>query len=452
MAKYRRVFGIAQETSFEPSFSYEGDESLVNITQSVHCVGGVDYVKLIEKFGCTQIDSSILARFEALTESKRPLHPLLKQDIFYSHRDLELILDDYEQGKPFYLYTGRGPSAGSLHLGHLLPFTFTQYLQEVFGAPVVIQMTDDEKFLHRDVDLPTIRKNLIENVKDIIACGFDPEKTFIFSNFDYIGSLYPNVVRIEKMITNNQVRGCFGISGSDNIGKTSFPAIQAAPAFCSSFPVVLSQFIKKSDGRMRCLIPCGIDQDPYFRLTRDVASRLGPDFQKPALIHSKFMPSLFGIEEKMTSSADPNSAIFMTDSLKEVERKIMRHAFSGGQETRDLHRRLGGNPDVDIAFQLLRFFYQTDTNPKKETEKEEAKNNEIGKAKRRKEKKLGKTELGNLEQIEREYRSGTLMTSALKRKAVEVIGEVVARHRLARALVTDDIVRQFMTVRPLSAD
>lgn len=52
-----------------------------------------------------------------------------------------------------------------------------------------------------------------ENCKDIIACGFDVEKTFIFSNFDYMGTLYPNVVKIQKLITNNQVRGIFGVTG-----------------------------------------------------------------------------------------------------------------------------------------------------------------------------------------------------------------------------------------------
>ena len=31
-------------------------------------------------------------------------------------------------------------------------------------------------------------------------------------------------------------------------------------------------------------------QDPYFRMTRDVAPRLG--FNKPALIESKFFPAL----------------------------------------------------------------------------------------------------------------------------------------------------------------
>jgi len=55
--------------------------------------------------------------------------------------ELNLILDRYEQKKPFYLYTGRGPSSDSMHLGHMIPFVFTQWLQDVFDCPLVIQLT-----------------------------------------------------------------------------------------------------------------------------------------------------------------------------------------------------------------------------------------------------------------------------------------------------------------------
>jgi tryptophanyl-tRNA synthetase len=37
-------------------------------------------------------------------------------------------------------------------------------------------------------------------------------------------------------VTLNQVRGIFGFSGEDNIGKAAFPAVQAAPSFPDSFP------------------------------------------------------------------------------------------------------------------------------------------------------------------------------------------------------------------------
>ena len=86
----------------------------------------IDYNKLIEKFGCEKISSELVDRIEKIT--KRKVHPLLKREIFFSHRDLETILNNYENGKLFYLYTGRGPSSDAMHLGHLLPFIFTKYL------------------------------------------------------------------------------------------------------------------------------------------------------------------------------------------------------------------------------------------------------------------------------------------------------------------------------------
>ena len=53
--------------------------------------------------------------------------------------------------------------------------------------PLVIQLTDDEKFFWKDLTLQETYRLGRENAKDIIACGFDPCKTFIFSNLDYMG-------------------------------------------------------------------------------------------------------------------------------------------------------------------------------------------------------------------------------------------------------------------------
>ena len=61
-------------------------------------------------------------------------------------------------------------------------------------VPLVVQMTDDEKFLWKGeydeaagaYDLDRFRALTRENAKDIIACGFDPERTFIFSDCEYM--------------------------------------------------------------------------------------------------------------------------------------------------------------------------------------------------------------------------------------------------------------------------
>lgn len=84
----------------------------------------IDYDRLIETFGSQRIDKPLLERFEQVT-GHRP-HRLLRRGMVFSHRDLNLILDKYEKGTPFFLYTGRGPSSDSMHVGHTIPFEFTK--------------------------------------------------------------------------------------------------------------------------------------------------------------------------------------------------------------------------------------------------------------------------------------------------------------------------------------
>jgi tryptophanyl-tRNA synthetase len=309
-----------------------------------------------------------------------------------------------------------------MHLGHLIPFLFTKYLQDAFGVPLVIQMTDDEKFIFKGeydeetgYNLSYFQQLTIENAKDIIACGFDYNKTFIFSDMDHVGTMYPNIVKIWKACTVNQVNGCFGFDGSSNTGKVAFPAIQAAPSFATSFPNML-------EPDMLCLIPCAIDQDPYFRLTRDVAHKLVPRSHplggKPALIHSKFFPPLQGAAGKMSSS-DTNSAIFLTDTPRDIERKIKAHAFSGGQDTKEKQQQLGANLEVDVSYQWLRFFLEDDD---------------------------------ELERIGRDYSTGSgefWSTGAVKKRLVEVLQQLVSDHQARRALITDEDVQKWMKPRNL---
>ncbi|CAI6374906.1 unnamed protein product [Macrosiphum euphorbiae] len=370
---------------------------------------GIDYDKLIQRFGSSKIDEELLSRIEAAT--KKPVHHFLKRGIFFSHRDLYSILNLYEQGKPFYLYTGRGPSSNSLHIGHLIPFIFTKWLQDAFNVPLVIQLTDDEKYLWKDLTLEEAKRLSVENAKDIIACGFHKKNTFIFSDLQFMGecpSFYANVLRIQKSVTFNQVKGIFGFGDSDVIGKIAFPAVQAAPCLTSTFPFIFG------DKKVPCLVPCAIDQDPYFRMTRDVAPKLG--FSKPALIHSSFLPSLQGADTKMSAS-DLNSSIYLKDTPKEIKNKINKYAFSGGQGTVELHREKGGDCNVDISYQYLKHFLESDE---------------------------------ELIKIEKAYTSGKMLTGELKKILIESISKIVQEHQTNRSKITDDDVKEFMTPRKIS--
>jgi tryptophanyl-tRNA synthetase len=454
------------------------------VVTAFEVAGSIDYNKLIEQFGSKELTPYLLRRLENVTVKQGTvdrLHRFLRREIFFSHRDIEKICEllegwygvspppmdgddnDVEMTSspstpstpvnkpttpcPIYLYTGRGPSSAAMHLGHLVPFLFTAWLQKAFQCPLVIQMTDDEKFIFKGEytsensgdgsgtngldpnrtgdNLDYFAKLTIENAKDIIACDFIPEKTFLFSDLDYVGRMYPNIVRIWKAVTVNQVNGVFGFDSSANIGKTAFPAIQAAPSFGSSFPNVLGGMsvggvAAANPATLACLIPCAIDQDPYFRLTRDIAHKLVPSHHplqgKPSLIHSKFFPPLQGAQGKMSSS-DANSAIFLTDTPEDIERKIKQHAFSGGQDTKKLQEELGANLDVDVSYQWLRFFLEDDD---------------------------------ELIRIGKEYGSGSgefWSTGKVKAKLVSVLKDLVQEHQERRNLVTDEVVKQWMTER-----
>jgi len=363
----------------------------------------INYDKLMDQFGTRRIDSTLLERFEKLT-GHRP-HPLLRRRTFFCHRDLDRILDRFEKGKPFYLYTGRGPSSDSMHLGHMIPFMFTKWLQDVFDVPLVVQLTDDEKFLFKqNLKVEQTYAFAQSNARDIIAVGFKPEKTFIFSDFDYVGGeFYRNISRISRQITITQAKSTFGFQDSDNIGKCHFAAIQAAPSFSNSFPQI---FGSKCD--VPCLIPCAIDQDPYFRLTRDVATKL--KYPKPALLHAKFFPALQGPQTKMSAS-DANTSIFMTDTPAQIKNKVNKHGFSGGQETIEEHRRLGGNPDIDVSYQYLSFFLDDDD---------------------------------ELEKLAKDYRSGELLTSQLKARCIDVLQKFVKDFQERKASVTEEMLHFYM--------
>lgn len=385
----------------------EQEQEQVVTPWEVSAVGGIDYDKLLDQFGCQKLDPAMVARVERLTG--KPAHPFLRRGIFFAHRDFDKILDAYEKGERFYLYTGRGPSSEALHLGHLIPFMFTKYLQDAFRVPLVVQLTDDEKCVHKGLSVEESERLAFENARDIIACGFDVSRTFIFADFQYVGGeFYRNTVRIAKCVTFNQARGIFGFDGETNIGKIAFPPVQAAPAIPSSFPHL---FGKKND--VRCLIPCAIDQDPYFRMTRDAAPRVG--FFKPALLESRFFPALQGETGKMSAS-DPTSAIFVTDSPKLIRDKINKYAFSGGGATKEQHQQFGANLEVDVPVKYLNFFLEDDE---------------------------------ELAHIKQEYGAGRMFTGDVKARLSSVLTALVERHREARLAVTDDVVRAFMAVRPM---
>ena len=482
--------------------------------------GKINYMAQITQFGTTAITGALAKRWERVT--KRKMHRFIRRGIVFSHQDIERILDCVEKGIPIYIYTGRGPSSESMHLGHMVPFVLTKYLQDALNCIVVIQMSDDEKFLFKDgskpADLEYYHGLSRKNARDIIACGFDPTRTLIFSNLESNKDmLYFNNILIMNSTSMNQIKGTYGLgetlppkvievlqtklveakaeaftieqtieaneerlipgnstdtgevlqsklsdlnilirdleasvkkfsseSGSSaSVGQCVWPAFQCGPAFPTSFTDVFSRSIKtalqKADlpqnivtslkrvlnqllnigsdkvqtCEMMCLVPMAIDQAPYFRMARDVASNL--KCLEPAVIHSEFLPGLKQSAGKMsstsTSTADNSSStLFLDMKPDEVAKTIKRNAFSGGRDNLEEHRKMGGDIKIDICYQYLTYFVEDDD---------------------------------ELSKIAEAYSNGDMTSGQIKEMTANLVASVIRDHQTRKAEVTDAVVSEF---------
>lgn len=338
---------MPDEQDEEGSLTTQNEDDFVITPWEVK--GDINYNQLIKKFGTDSIDDELLDRIEGIAGE---LHFMLRRGIFYSHRDFNWILDEYEKGNKFAMYTGRGPS-GHTHVGHLMPWMFAKWMQDKFDVDLYFQLTDDEKFLFKfDLDLEDSHNYAIENALDIIALGFDPDRTHIFIDTDFIHNLYPLALRVAKRVNFSTAKAVFGFDNSTNVGSIFYTSIQSAPCFLPS----------EIEGKnVPVVIPCGIDQDAHFRVTRDLAETL--DYYKPALLHNKLAPSLDG-SGKMSASI-PKTTIFTTDTPEQVDSKI-NEAFTGGKISAKEQREEGGNPDICAVQNYRYFIFVKDDNKVKE--------------------------------------------------------------------------------------
>lgn len=349
--------------------------------------GCVDYDKVVKEFGVSRIDDALLKRVKKITGE---LHYFLRRNIFFAHRDLQWCLDEYEKGNKFFLYTGRAPS-GAVHLGHLIPWMFTKWLQDTFAVELWFQFPDEEKFLFKkELTLEDTEKYTYDNMLDVIALGFNPKKTHFLIDTKHADLMYREAIKVAKLINFSVVKAAFGFTHEQNIGAIFYTAMQAVPAF-------LPSILQKKN--IPCLIPHAIDQDPHFRVSRDVIPKLG--FSKPASIQCRFLPGLGGMhcDGKMSTAAGDTTTIYVTDDAKTVKNKINRYAFSGGRDTIEEHRKYGGNPDVDVAYQWLTFFEEDDK---------------------------------KLQKIYHDYKRGVLLSGELKAILIEKVNSFLKDHQKKR--------------------
>jgi tryptophanyl-tRNA synthetase len=341
--------------------------------------GDIDYDRLLEKFGADALTTTQIEQFPA------PVHPLVQRNVFYAERDVDEFLAAATAGDAHSIVTGRGPS-GAMHLGHIFPLYFAKHLQEQLDTLVYIPFSDDEKYLVKDNTLEEISAQTRENLRDLLAVGFDPERTRIVMDLADADVVYPLATAFSTEITQATFEATYG--DPENIGHSFYPAVQAVH-------LLLPQLV---EGRHPTLVPIGIDQDPHVRVCRDIAAKQRYDVNKPGALLSKFLPSLDG-PGKMSSS-DDTPGILLSDDRDTVFDKLHTHAYSGGRSSLEAHREQGGNPEEDVAFQYLYYFFESSDE--------------------------------QVKRLAREYRDGSLLSGELKEIAGENIADFLESHQARR--------------------
>jgi tryptophanyl-tRNA synthetase len=345
--------------------------------------GDIDYDKLIKEFGISPL-KDLPSMFEK--------NVLFRRKIIFAHRDIQRILESIRDKKPFVLMTGLMPT-GKFHIGHMILAQQMIFYQKL-GAKLYIAVADLEAYNTRNQSLEDSRKIAIEEyIKNYIALGLKPENVEIYFQSERSkdakksNAFYRLQNLLARYATFNEFKAVYG---DISPGKMLSALLQASDMLHPQLP--------EFEGQVPVVVPVGIDQDPHLRLARDVSQRIkSPKFIQLSSTYHLFMPGLSG--GKMSSS-DPNSFIALTDSEEEVKKKINKYAFSGGRDTLEEHRKHGGNPDIDVSFQYLKFFFEDD------------------------DKKLTK--------IYNDYKSGKLLSGELKKITIDKINTFLKEHQKRR--------------------
>jgi tryptophanyl-tRNA synthetase len=340
--------------------------------------GDIDYDKLIKEFGVNPL---------------KELPPIFNKEILFrrkfifAHRDIQRILESIKNKKKFVMMTGLMPT-GKFHFGHMIVAKQMVFYQNL-GAKVYIAVADLEAYNARNQSLEESKKIAKEYISNYIALGLDIKKCDIYfqSERSKDGKKSNAYYSLQNLLARHATFSEFkAVYGEITPGKMLSSLLQASD--------MLHPQLKEFEGECPVIVPVGIDQDPHLRLARDISQRIKTNkFIQLSSTYNLFLPGLGG--GKMSSS-DPLSYISPTDSPKEIETKIKKYAFSGGQPTLEEHRKLGGNPDIDVSYQYLRLLEQDDK---------------------------------KLQKIYEDYKSGKLLTGELKQITIDTINEFLKQHQ-----------------------
>ncbi len=298
-----------------------------------------DYDNLFDLFGIQPLETVV-------KDIPHP-HRHIRRGVMFGHRDLETVLKAASEGSPFAVMSGIKPT-GEFHLGSKMTaeeLIFFQSLSE--KATVFYCMADLEAYADNGIPFERSAKIAVSNLADLLALGLDPEKTYVYKQSEETRVMNLSFI-FSRSVTQNMLRAIYG---ERNFGLYLSALVQAGD-------ILLPQ-TKDFGGPKPVVVPVGVDQDPHIRLCRDLARRhqstLG--FILPSATYHKLARSLSG-NLKM-SKRDPMSLLTLNDSPALAKKKIA-NALTGGRETVELQRKIGGEPEKCVVYELGMYHFIED--------------------------------------------------------------------------------------------
>jgi len=298
-----------------------------------------DYSDLFQQFGIEPI--------EPLTDRLPQTSHYIRRGITFGHRDLGVIADCLEGSKPYAVMSGIKPT-GPFHLGSKMTAEEIVYFQSLSDKAVAFYgIADVEAYCDNGLPFSVTAEIAVENVADLLALGLDPERSFVYKQSEEIRVMKLASI-FSRGVTHSMMKAIYGprtfglyISALYQAGDIMLPQL---PSFGGPKPVV---------------VPVGVDQDPHIRLARDLARKYSRDFGflPPSATYHKLAKSLTG-DTKM-SKRDPMNLLTLRDDSALVEQKI-RNALTGGRETVELQRKLGGIPERCSVYDTYLYHFAYD--------------------------------------------------------------------------------------------
>ncbi|MEM7825302.1 MAG: tryptophan--tRNA ligase [Candidatus Aenigmatarchaeota archaeon] len=298
-----------------------------------------DYSKIFTQLGLQPITEDILKKIK--NQSR-----YLRRRIDFAHQDFDKFLEAFKDRKAIAVMSGIKPT-NEFHLGSKMTAEKIIYFQKEFKAKVFYCIADLESLVDNQIPLEEAKKIAVGNVADILALGLDPKNAYVYrqsqekrvTNLAYLFS---------RRITTSHMKNLYG--------ERSLGLYFAA--FTQAGDILLPQ-LKDFDGPKNVLVPVGVDQAPHIFLSRDIVEKVKDQLKliPPSAIYHKFFRALDG-STKM-SKRDPMSVLFLNDSPELAKKKVMG-CVDGGRKTSEEQRRLGGEPEKCVNYELAFFHFVED--------------------------------------------------------------------------------------------